>query len=166
MSRLRRADLHSRFFFVTTNLLRGRRPFNDREFTVLATILDRTRRRLPFALCGYCFMPDHIHAIVFPEETTTISNVMKSFKLATFQSLKRSGDRPTAFWQSRFYDHALRSRQEYDDALDYMHMNPVRRGLVSEPREWRWSSARWIAERVGPMEIDFLRLPSEPKARL
>ena len=97
MSRLRRADLHSRFFFVTTNLLRGRRPFNDREFTVLATILDRTRKRLPFELCGYCFMPDPIHAITFPGETTTISNVMKSFKLATFQSLKRSGDRPTAF---------------------------------------------------------------------
>ena len=61
--------------------LRGRRPFNHREFTVLATILDRTRKRLPFALCGYCFILDPIHAIIFPEETTTISNVMKSFKL-------------------------------------------------------------------------------------
>ena len=43
-------------------------------------------------------MPDHIHAIISPEETTTFSNVIKSFKLATFQSLKRSDDRPTAFW--------------------------------------------------------------------
>ena len=166
MSRLRRREVHSRFFLVTTNLLRGRRPFNEREFGVLATILGRTRGRLPFALCGYCFMPDHVHVIIFPEETTSISDVMKRFKLGTFQSLKRSGDRATAFWQSRFYDHALRSRQEYDEALSYIHMNPVRRGLVSEPGEWPWSSAGWIEERMGPIEIDFLRLPPEAKARL
>ena len=69
-------------------------------------------------------------------------------------------------WQSKFYDHALRSRQEYDEALSYIHMNPVRRGLVSEPGEWPWSSAGWIEERMGPIEIDFLRLPPEAKARL
>ena len=73
MSSLRRRETHSRFFFLTTNLLRGRRTFNEEEFRVLATILDRARQRLRFALCGCCFMPDHIHAIVFPEETTTIS---------------------------------------------------------------------------------------------
>ena len=93
MSRLHRAETHSRFFFLTTNLLRDRRPFNEREFTAPATILDRTRKRLPFALCGYCFMPDHVHALIFPEETTTISNVMKSFKLGTFQESRGSQNR-------------------------------------------------------------------------
>jgi len=111
-------------------------------------------------------MPDYIHVIVFPEETTTISDIIKSFKLGTFQSLKRSGHRPVAFWQSRFYDHALRTRKEYDDASSYVHMNPVTRGLVAAQRDWPWSSARWIDEREGPLAVDFLRLPSEPRARL
>jgi len=111
-------------------------------------------------------MPDHIHVIVFPEETTTISDIIKSFKLGTFQSLKRSGHRPVAFWQSRFCDHALRTRKEYDDTLSYVHMNPVTRGLVAAQRDWPWSSARWIDEREGPLAVDFLRLPSEPRARL
>ena len=30
--------------------------------------------------------------------------------------------------------------------MDYIHMNPVRRGLVDEARRWRWSSCRWYAE--------------------
>ena len=163
MSRLRRREIHSRFFFVTANLLRSRRPFNEHEFNVLATNLGRTRKRLPFALCGYCFMPDHIHAIIFPEETTTISDIIKNFKLGTFQSLKRSGHRPTAFWQ---YEHALRTRKEYDDALSYIHMNPVARGLVTGPRDWQWSSARWIEEREGRSKSISCGSPTEPKARL
>jgi len=149
MSRLRRRETHSRFFFITTNLLRDQRPFNNREYEILATALNRARQRLSFALCGYCFMPDHIHLIIFPEESTTISAVIKSFKLATLQMLRRSGERDQAFWQSRFYDHASRTRKEYDDALSYVHMNPVQRGLAAEPREWPWSSSRWIEERVG-----------------
>lgn len=166
MSRLRRRETHSRFFLITADLLRGQRAFNDREYEILATALNRIRKRLPFALCSYCFMPDHIHLVIFPDESTTISDIIRSFKLATIELLRRSGDRDSGFSQSRFYDHALRTRKEYDDALSYVHMNPVARGLVAEPRQWPWSSAQWIDERVGRIEIDFLRLPSEPRARL
>ena len=66
MSRLRRPILHSRFFFVTTNLSKGLRPFNETEFGLLAEALVRTRENAPVAVCAYCFMPDHVHAILFP----------------------------------------------------------------------------------------------------
>lgn len=45
-------------------------------------------------------------------------------------------------------------------------MNPVRRGLVEDPLAWRWSSARWFADRTGPAELDQIRLPSEAEARI
>ncbi|HUG80696.1 MAG TPA: transposase [Bryobacterales bacterium] len=101
----------------------GLRPFNGREYEILAAALNPTRKRLPFALCGYCFMPDHIHVIISPEESTSISDVIKSFKLTTIELFRRSGDRDSHFWQSRFFDHALRTRKEYDEALSYVHMN-------------------------------------------
>jgi len=96
MSRLRRRETHSRFFFITTNLLREQRPFNNREYEMLATALNPTRQRLSFALCGYCFMPDHIHLIIFPEESTTISAVNQ--RLSGTSSLRRLGlaGRPVA----------------------------------------------------------------------
>jgi putative transposase len=43
--------------------------------------------------------------------------------------------------KGRFYDRALRTRREFDEALDYMHMNPVRKGLAAHPAAWPWSSA-------------------------
>ena len=166
MSRLRRPIAHTRFLFVTTNLLRDQRPFTPHERDIVVASLSGLRKRLPFALCGYCLMPDHVHAIVFPHEESTISEVMRRFKLAVYQKLKAVGSRVEPFWQSRFYDHAVRTRGEFDDTLQYIHMNPVRRGLVENPLAWRWSSAPWLTDRTGPVGLDQIRLPSEAEARI
>ena len=111
-------------------------------------------------------MRDHVHAIVFPDEETTISEVRKRFKLAAFQRLRAAGFRGKPFWQSRFYDHTPRTRGEFGEALDYMHMNPVRKGFVEDPLAWKWSSARWLAQGSGPIKIDSVRLPFDVKARI
>jgi putative transposase len=161
VSRLRRPILHSRFFFVTTNLRKGLRPFNDREFDMLAHSLLRVRELVPVAICAYCFMPDHVHAILFPQEQTTISDVMMRFKVASSRRIRPLRGR--AFWQARFYDRVLRSRGEYDETYEYIHSNPVRAGLVQDPLWWEWSSARWFAGRAGPIAMDDIRLPFDPQ---
>ena len=48
-------------------------------------------------------------------------------------------------WQARFYDFNVWSDKKRVEKLRYMHRNPVRRGLVREPEEWRWSSFRHYA---------------------
>jgi hypothetical protein len=62
-------------------------------------------------------------------------------------------------WQSRFYDHILGTRHEFDTALAYIHQNPVRGGLVEDALDWEWSSAAWYTKRTGPIEMDDVRLP-------
>jgi hypothetical protein len=39
-------------------------------------------------------------------------------------------------WQPRFFDRALRSVKEYNEKVEYIHLNPVRAGLVSRPEDW------------------------------
>jgi len=156
--------LHSRFFFITTNLAKGLRPFNETEFQLLAESLDRTRQTAPVSLCAYCFMLDHIHLILFPQEETTISDVMMRFKIAASRRIRPIRGR--VFWQARFYDSALRTRAQYDETFDYIHMNPVKRGLADEPVKWRWSSAAWFANGSGPIAMDEVRLPLNPGDRV
>ena len=85
-------------------------------------------------------MRHHVHAIVLPHEETTISDVMKRVKWAALQRLRASGASPSSRVDSTII--VLRTRGEFDEALHYMHMNPVRKGLVEDPRAWKWSSAR------------------------
>ena len=59
------------------------------------------------------------------------------------------------FWQKRYYDRNVRSVREFGIKLRYLHRNPVKRGLVADPGDWKWSSFRHYAFReVGVVEIE------------
>ena len=73
-------------------------------------------------------------------------------------------DVPEPVWQHQFGDRFVRNEKEFDARLDYLHLNPVRKGLVSKPEEWRWSSYNNFVldkEKVKrcPLEVDYVRLP-------
>ncbi len=51
----------------------------------------------------------------------------------------------TPFWQVRFYDFNVWTAKKRVEKLNYMHQNPVKRGPVTEPEDWRWSSFRFYA---------------------
>jgi putative transposase len=47
------------------------------------------------------------------------------------------------FWQPKSYTFHVYSEHKLIQKLEYMHLNPVRAGLVEKAEDWRWSSARW-----------------------
>jgi putative transposase len=78
------------------------------------------------------------------------------------------GDYPRHFWTARFYDFNVWTEKKRIEKLNYIHNNPVRRGLVASPEEWGWSSCRWYLKReAGPVEIedtDILVMTVRPRA--
>ncbi len=52
-----------------------------------------------------------------------------------------SGDKP--FWKTRAYDFNVTSEKTLHTKLDYIHKNPITRGLVERADQWRWSSYRY-----------------------
>jgi putative transposase len=54
-----------------------------------------------------------------------------------------------SFWQQRYHDRNVRDAREFSIKLRYVHHNPVKRRLVSDPSEWKWSSFRHHALREG-----------------
>jgi putative transposase len=60
------------------------------------------------------------------------------------------------FWQPRFYDFNVYSAKKIREKLEYTHANPVKRGLVGNPREWVWSSFLSYENGAGELvPIDF-----------
>jgi|SRR3954466_4971038 putative transposase len=61
----------------------------------------------------------------------------------------------TSFWQPRYYDFNVFTQKKWTEKLRYIHRNPVKRGLVAEPEQWRWSSYRhWLSGEKGAVEIE------------
>jgi len=54
-----------------------------------------------------------------------------------------TGTGPKPFWKTRAYDFNVVGEEKAFEKLDYMHRNPVTRGLVDRPEQWPWSSYRF-----------------------
>ena len=167
MSRLRRLFVTGKIFFVTCNVLRTRTALSEREFEILARVFDAIRKRRRFLLGGYVFMPDHWHALVAPREGDTLPRLMGALKVASRQAVNQSRGKRGHFWQARYYDHAIRTVKEFHDALRYMHLNPVQKGLAQRPEEWLWSSFHSYGG-PGPvrLRVDDLDLPADEATHL
>ena len=162
MSRLRRLHVCGKIFFVTCNVLRCRGDFSEAEFAILANVLEAVKGRREFLLGGFVFMPDHWHALLVPGGRDTLPRLMGALKVAASQAIVRHRAGEGKLWQARYYDHAIRTVREFHDTLNYMHLNPVRKGLVERPDDWCWSSFHSFGG-PGPvrLRVDDLNLPAE-----
>ena len=76
-------------------------------------------------------------------------------------------------WPPRFFDRAVRTVKEYDEKVEYIHLNPVRAGLVDRAEDWPWSSVRDYTGSVSGtasahpiLPIDRILLPTDERTRL
>ena len=92
---------------------------------------------------GYVVMPEHVHLLVNEPEREMLARALQSLKQSVARRLALRAAEP--FWQARYYDFNVWSERRFVEKLRYIHLNPVTRGLVARPEDWRWSSFRHYA---------------------
>jgi putative transposase len=93
-----------------------------------------------YQLHAWVVMSNHVHVLLSPQVPVhkAIMNVKSASARAANKILSRTG-RP--FWQDESYDHWVRNDRERNAIVRYIHLNPVKAGLVDDPEDWPWSSA-------------------------
>ncbi len=109
---------------------------------VFVHTLETVRRWYGFWLVGYVVMPEHVHLLLSEPERENLALVLQMLKQMVSRKL-HAGTGP--FWQERYYDFNVWSEHKRIEKLRYLHRNPVQRGLVARPEDWRWSSFRHYA---------------------
>ena len=122
--------------------------------------LERTRKLYGMQVYGFVVMPEHIHLLISEPERGTVANAIRSLKISSAKRGKQwhaVAAEARAFWQKRYYDRNVRGK-EFIEKLKYIHRNPVRRNLVTNAEDWKWSSYRryLVGEDCG-VEIDCWR---------
>jgi putative transposase len=100
--------------------------------------LERVRAWYGCYITGYVVMPEHVHLLISEPERSKLSVVIQMLKQITSQKLH--AQHLPRFWQVRYYDFPVWSEAKRIEKLRYIHRNPVRRGLVKAPEDWKWSS--------------------------
>jgi len=165
-----RGDLH----FLTFSCYR-RLPLlgTVRARNVFVEALGKMRQRYQFLLVGYVVMPEHVHLLISEPSGSAPSIILKVLKQRVARDLRKQdscrcagqlqlsltegGAALPRYWQPRFYDFNVYSAGKKREKLDYMHANPVTRGLVKHPKDWPWSSFSFYAKgETGLVAIDLV----------
>lgn len=120
---------------------------------VFEITFERTRKWYGFCVRGYVVMPEHVHLLVSEPERTKLSTALQMLKQNVARELRLPEGSP--FWEPRYYDFNVWSEAKRAEKLRYIHRNPVRRGLVKKPEDWKWSSfLHYATGTEGVVEIE------------
>ncbi len=158
-----------------------RLPLFSRERSCLWMIraLQLGREKNQYDLWAYAIMPEHVHIVLLPQQGVRIRDILSTLKqsvskhailwlqrhspgfLSQLEDLQPNGKRSYRFWQrGGGYDRNLRTLADVYEKIEYVHANPVRRGLARTPADWPWSSCRaWQTGEEIPITIDRDSLP-------
>jgi putative transposase len=151
---------------------------DDHVRHLLAEAINGARQIESFSLWAYVFMPDHVHLQIHPnEDEYSIPAILRRIKEPVTRAVARywgeaapnkldlmkahqGGRIVHRLWQAGAgYDRNLPHFDAVNKAVEYIEWNPVRRGYVTKPTDWIWSSARAReGMRDVPLGIDSLEV--------
>lgn len=146
MPKLRHIHLNE-YPYITTTVTTNRGPIFEKSEAadiVLGAIFFG-RRQQWYYLLSFVIMPDHMRLIIIPRNKD-ISGCMKSIKGFSARQINEMFKRRGSIWQSGFYDYILDSEEKVLSRIRYIEENPVRKGMVIRPEDYRYSSIRYREE--------------------
>lgn len=143
----------------------------------LSQHIDQACAEFLFDLVAFVYMLEHVHLLVFPRSPNPrvdlflarlkqpFSKEIKGLLEKTHDPLlqrltvrERPGKMCFRFWQEGAgYDRNISTPKALESSINYIHMNPVKRGLCEKPVDWTWSSARYYL--LDPPRQQFPELP-------
>lgn len=179
MSRKYKFHNPSAAYFVTFATVRWVDVFTRHiYFSILAESLEYCRHHKGMELFAYVFMPNHVHMVIRSTKEDP-SGLLRDFKGFTsrklIKTIKENPGESRKEWMLKIFEKAGNARSNvsemqfwqqhnhpmelWNDAIvkqkvDYIHYNPVKAGLVTNPEDWKYSSARNYAGDQTVLEID------------
>jgi putative transposase len=163
MPNYRRAWHPGGTYFFTVNLLkRGNNDLLISHIDLLREAIRTVKQRHPFDIHSWVILPDHMHCVIeLPKNDDDFPLRWRLIKMAFSKSLpkqeylsdvrKRRGER--GIWQRHYWEHLINSEADYRAHMDYVHINPVKHGLVARVADWPHSTFhRLVKNQVYPVD--------------
>lgn len=158
-------------YYLTSTIVEWKPLFLGPD--VVQIILDSLQflqKESRLTIYSYVIMENHLHLIASAKNLSkeignfksyTARKIIDQYKKCNPLLLKELSkakklfkkDRDYQFWQEGFYPKQIHSEEMMRQKIEYIHYNPVRRGYIDEPEQWRYSSARNYAGKKGLIDI-------------
>ena len=147
--RYRRIYVEGGSYFFTVNLQDKKSQLLVEQVDLLRDAVRRVKQQRSFTIDAWVVLPNHLHAVwTLPVGDCDYSGrwreIKKRFRYLLAKSEKSSGtgshfaDSP--IWQKRFWEHTIRNEADLINHINYVHINPLKHGLVCQVKDWPYSS--------------------------
>ena len=162
-------------YFLTLTLLEWLNIFTmECYFKVLTSSLNYCIDNKGLIINGYVFMTNHIHLLVDTQENISLINIIRDFKRHTTKkimelvykdnrkyilwytqnSFRKKSKNNQQIWRVSNWPVTVESDWFFEQKLNYIHYNPVARGFIEDPIEWKYSSAKdYLTDRSRPVQV-------------
>ena len=166
-------DIEKGLYFITSTIIEFIPVFtSDKYFQIITDSLNYCRINKEIKIFAYVIIDNHFHLLISGEN---LSNKIRSLKRHTAKEIIEKAKKDNKQWllnQFSFYKKRYKKNSAHqvwqegahpqiiteidiaEQKINYIHYNPVKRGLVKEPQDWRYSSAGNYFYGDGVLEID------------
>ncbi len=161
-------------FFMTNTIIEWIPVFiNTEYFIAIIDSLKYCQENKDLELYAYVILDNHYHLIAkAPELTKVIQSIKRHSAKQIINLLKKDNkewllnqlayykkkykiDSDFQIWQEGFHPEQIQNEKMLKQKIEYIHYNPVKRGLVTNPEDWLYSSARnYILDEHSMIKID------------
>ena len=128
-------------YFVTTKCAQNVSVFQVEENAeILIAKMFEYRDKKHYLLHDFVVMPDHLHLIITPNESTSIEKAMQLIKGGSSFTIHKARGTRGEIWQSGFHESRVKDFADYQAKSDYVRFNPVAAKFVEKPGEWVFGS--------------------------
>mgnify|MGYP001552127165 CR=1 FL=1 len=115
-------------------------PPEARDLVLRHCLFDHERR---YQLHAAVIMPDHVHLLLTPLRDEKgwpygLPAILKALKGTSARSVNKLSGSWGPVWQEESFDHVVRTQESFEEKVEYIRQNPVRRGLVQRPEDYPW----------------------------
>ena len=128
-----------------------RKPIFIENIDILRTAFKNTKTIYEFEIIAICVLPNHIHLILHPNNIEQYPQIISSIKhyfsrnvgqVCPTDNLKigYKNKREKGIFQRRYWEHTIRTEQDFYRHLDYIHYNPIKHNLVKSSKDYKYTT--------------------------
>lgn len=148
---------------------RGSCFVDDSDYLCYLSALRKLSTKHGCTVHAYCLMTNHVHLLLTPDHSDTCTNLMRDLGLVYVRYFNRRYRRTGTLWEGRYRSCIVESTRYVIACYRYVELNPVRAGMVSNPRSYPWSShvanLGLASDVLASPHAEYLALDEDPERR-
>jgi len=121
--------------------------YDNSDINFFLKLLLQIHKRYRFEIHAYCLMPNHYH-LLLRTPLPNLSQSMRHLNSAYTQYFNKKYINDGALFRGRYRAILVDAENYLLQLSKYIHLNPVKAGLVKHPKNYYWSSYRYYSTKI------------------